>query len=76
MNHLNEQEIKELKECQTIGDQLRYLLNHFDLNIIPGSTVKTVFLTGMISAMDMIKPARKEPTIKRKRINQNESIRP
>lgn len=66
MDHVTPEIVSALNESQTVKDLLTVLNDNYDLNIIPGTFQKGIIISGLIQAMNMIKPVKK--TTVRKRI--------
>jgi len=73
MGYLTEDDKRNLKDCQTVGDMLHYLTAVYDLNIIPGIITKTAIVSGLDGAMNLIKPIRRQ-RIRRVQSNETTSL--
>lgn len=56
---INSNDEKQLNNCLTVADMLQYITTTFDLNVKVGVLVKSFFIKGLISGIEMIKPKRK-----------------
>jgi hypothetical protein len=68
MSYMSEAEIERLRKSQTVADMLEILNQSFDLNVIPTITEKSFLVSGLVTAMDYIKPIRKIQNRTRQRI--------
>lgn len=59
MSLLTPQEIKELEQKKTVQQMLNYISEKFNLDFDPGVITKAVFLSGLKSALNILKPKRK-----------------
>ena len=53
------QEKEDLKKCKSVADMLTYLNDNFDLNVVPGLLDRTLLVSGLDKALQLIKPLRK-----------------
>lgn len=65
-DYFTEQETEDLLKCQTVGDMVTFLLNNFNLDLVPSLAEKKLLLYGFDSAMKQLNPDRKR--VQRKRI--------
>jgi len=65
MNHLTEAEMQTLRESETVADMLQFLQNRFDLSIMPTPFQRTMVVTGLCQAVELLKSFRKEKRRKR-----------
>lgn len=58
MAYLTTEELKELEKCKTVSGMLEYCLKNFNLNIVPPIMTKSILLTGLKTALNLLKPDR------------------
>jgi len=60
MGYLTDKETKELESCKSVSQMLRYLELNFDLNMDPPIVSKIMIVSGLKTALNILKPKRKK----------------
>lgn len=56
----------ELKQAATIGDMFDVLRDHYDLDLIPSPLQRSFLISGLVAAIEAIKPVKKQQRSRRR----------